>query len=236
MAKRRHKIEPISVDEITASPSLEGYDAFLRFRPQGETPTGDSPVSALPISGFPAPDEPPPMGDVLPPMGPDPAGEQPVGPSPVGSSPVGSSTIDEVAISTAPIGEIHVTSVGFGVPGRRQKVRRALSIQDGHSHGEHQLYEALWTRGTFESSDTRLITIGYGGMQELCRLDKTNCKKNILSLIEKLAVEISGPFDIRKNLGNTYRIFSPSAVLRRRQQAGLEFVIRTSGVRFVSRP
>ena len=236
MAKRRHKIEPISVDEITASPSLDGYDAFLRFRPKGDTPPGDSHIDASLISDFSAPSEPP-IGELStgaalkrvewPPIGAEPSGAPSIGTSPSSESP-----IYDLAIGELPIGE----AASFVIPGRRQRAHRALSIQDGHSHGEHLLYEALWKHGTCESSDTRLITLGYGGMQEFCRLYKTNCKKNILSLIDKLAIEIAGPFDIRKNLGNTYRIYSPAAVLRRRQQAGLEFVIRTSGVRFVSRP
>ena len=161
-----------------------------------------------------------------------PMGTEPSGTSSIGMSPISESPRDDSSIGALPMGD----QLGFAVPGRRQKVHRALSIQDGHSYGEHQLYEALWAHGTPESSDTRLITIGYGGMQELCRLDKTNCKKNILSLIDKLAIEVAGPFDIRKNLGNTYRVFSPQAVLHRRRQAGLDFVIRTSGVRFVLHP
>ena len=120
------------------------------------------------------------------------------------------------------------------MPGRRQKVHRALSAQDGHSTGEQLLYEALWTHGVPETPETRLITIGYGGMKDLCRLDKTNCKKNSVSLIEKLTIEVVGRFDIRKNVGNTYRIFALDTVFRRRAEAGMLYVIRTSGVRFVN--
>jgi hypothetical protein len=71
-------------------------------------------------------------------------------------------------------------------------------------------------------------------MQDLCRLDKTNCKKNVQSLIGKLAVEVVTAYDVRRNIGNTYRVYSPEAILRRRRAAGLEYVLRTSGVRFVT--
>jgi hypothetical protein len=236
MAKRRHKLEPITVDEITASPSLEGYDAFLRFRPAEDTTGGASPIDNVPAGDFPSPArDSSPTGNL--PTGKaqlliSPIGVQPSGYSPIDDLPSGKSLSGLLPISELPVGDAAV----FSLPGRRQKVHRAQSTRDGHSHGENQLYEAFWIHGTPEGPETRMITIGYGGMQELCRLDKTNCKKNILSLIEKRAIEIVTRFDVRRNIGNTYRVFSPEAVFRRRQQAGLEFVIRTSGVRFVPHP
>lgn len=122
------------------------------------------------------------------------------------------------------------------ISGRRQRARRALAAEEGHSTGEQSLYHALWSRATPETAETRLITVGYGAMQQLCRRDRTNCKKNILSLISKLAVEVAGAYDVRRNAGNTYRIYSTDAIVRRRRAAGLEWVIRTSGVRFVKQP
>ena len=237
MAKRRHKLEPISVDEITASPSLEGYDAFLRFRPAEETAArSESPRDNIPTGDF------PPLPQDSLPTGNLPTGEAPISISPIGVQPSGYSPIDDLPIGKSlagslPISEVPVGDTAvFSLPGRRQKVHRAQSTRDGHSHGENQLYEAFWIHGTPEGPETRLITIGYGGMQELCRLDKTNCKKNILSLIEKRASEIVTLFDVRRNIGNTYRVISPEEGFRRRQQAGLQFIIRTSGVRFVPHP
>ena len=119
------------------------------------------------------------------------------------------------------------------LPGRRQKIRRAESAADGHSPGEQLVYEVLWNEGTIETEESRIVTIGYGGLQELCRLDRTNCKKNLASLVGKLAIEIVGLYDVRTNRGNTYRVYSPSSILRRRRDSGLEYVIKTSGVRFV---
>lgn len=292
MAKRRHKIEPISVDEITDSPSLEGYDAFLRFRPVSPDETADQAIGEAPPSEVRTSNSP--IGEI--PSGDVPIGETkheslyqperpiagisgaspavsirqlPIGKTPIGEvyrrkTPIGQvrglqetqastepgddsdivSPIGNLPTRQSPIGEappaeglprsfLAETPVGFSVPGRRQKVHRAMSTQDGHSSGEQLLYEALWTHGTPESADSRIITIGYGGMNDLCRLDKTNCKKNILSLLEKLAIEIVDRFDIRKNVGNTYRVFSPVEVFRRRAEAGMQYVIRTSGVRFV---
>ena len=95
------------------------------------------------------------------------------------------------------------------------------------------MYQALWNAASVETPDTRLIRIGYGGLQSLCGLDKTNCKDNIQSLIRKLAVDVVSPFSVQRNQGNVYRIFSSNAILKRRKAAGMEWVIRNKGVRFV---
>ncbi|HTF62756.1 MAG TPA: hypothetical protein VK638_08595 [Edaphobacter sp.] len=78
------------------------------------------------------------------------------------------------------------------------------------------------------------MSIGYNGMSSLCKLDRSNCKKNIQSLIEKLAVQITETYQSATSTGTTYRIFSYREILRRREAAGLIWVIRTSGVRFVN--
>ena len=228
MGKRRHKLEAISVEEITESPSLDGYDVFLRFRPNGsgEAPVGDIEGSELPIGAQPSSEL---LASVA-----DTSSKLPGHELPTSEEPIGISQIGESHSAGLPRFILAETPVGFSVPGRRQKVHRALSAQDGHSNGEQLLYEALWTHGVPETPETRLLTIGYGGMKDLCRLDKTNCKKNSVSLIEKLTIEVVGRFDIRKNVGNTYRIFALDTVFRRRAEAGMLYVIRTSGVRFVN--
>jgi hypothetical protein len=118
--------------------------------------------------------------------------------------------------------------------GRRQKVRRAVVAQDGHSSGEQLLYQSLWNAASAETPDTRLLSIGYNGMSSLCKLDRSNCKKNIQSLLDKLAVEVTKSYQTASSTGTTYRIFSYGEILRRRKSAGLIWVIRTSGVRFVN--
>src|SRR5262249_16755498 len=116
------------------------------------------------------------------------------------------------------------------------KIRRAVKAQDGHSTGEQLVYQAMWNAASVETPDTRLIRIGYGGLQSLCGLDKTNCKDNLQSLIRKLALEILSPFSVKRNQGSANRGFSANSVLKRRRAAGMEWVIRNKGVRFVSQP
>jgi hypothetical protein len=134
------------------------------------------------------------------------------------------------------MGDLHVGDIKVPVFRPKPKIRHTVKVQDGHSTGEQALYQALWNAATPEGPDSRLICAGYGGMQELCGLDKTNCKDNIRTLIEKLAIEIAVGFSMQRNQGNTYRIFSYTAILRRRKAAGMEWVIRNRGVRFVAPP
>jgi len=135
--------------------------------------------------------------------------------------------------SGSPMGDL---PIGIPIIRPPQKIRRAVKVQDAHSIGEQALYQALWNAAIPETADSRLIRIGYGGMQSLCGLDKSNCKDNILSLIKKLAIEVISGFDIRRNEGNTYRVLSYGAILKRRKAAGLEWVIRSRGVQFVEQP
>ena len=119
--------------------------------------------------------------------------------------------------------------------GRRQKIRRAVVAQDGHSSGEQLLYQSLWNAARPESGslDRRIIVAGYQGMSALCKLDKKNCKKNAKGLIDKLALEVAETYCSDERIGTTYRIFSYKEILRRREEAGMVWVVRTSGVRFV---
>ena len=147
--------------------------------------------------------------------------------------PSGTQPIDVLNVGLTPIGEKATPVRVFKPPPR---VRRAIRAEDGHSIGEQVLYEALWREAAPESAESRVIRIGYGGMQSLCGLDKSNCKKNILVLIRKLTVELVDAFSVQKNEGNTYRIYSPETILQRRHAAGMDWVVRSRGVRFVDPP
>jgi hypothetical protein len=133
-------------------------------------------------------------------------------------------------------GTSRVETIDGSIIGRRQKVRRAVVAQDGHSSGEQLLYQAMWNAASVETPETRLISIGYSGMSALCKLEKSNCKKNVQGLLQKLALEIAEPHQSVNSTGTTYRLFSYKEILRRREAAGLIWVIRTSGVRFVNPP
>jgi hypothetical protein len=111
------------------------------------------------------------------------------------------------------------------------RIRRATSAQDGHSFGEQALYDALWQHAHAHDSETRIVTVGYRRMAELARLTVNNCKANIQSLIQKLAVEEVASFT--HSQGRTYLVYSHAAIIERRKKAGLTHYIKSRGVTFV---
>ena len=116
---------------------------------------------------------------------------------------------------------------------RRLRIRKCTAAHHGHSLGEEVLYQALWKAANAESADTRTIVIGWRGMSQLCRMTPKNCKINTHRLIRKLALEVLSPYNTPESIGTTYRIHSDVATLRRRQERGLEWVVRSRGVDFV---
>jgi len=106
-------------------------------------------------------------------------------------------------------------------------------VEDGHSHIEQHVYETLWNTAETHEGESRVITIGFGTMSNLVRLSLNNCRLNVRSLIRKLAIEELREELCPQGVGKTYLIYSPAAVLRKRRDAGLEWVIRTRGVAFV---
>jgi hypothetical protein len=76
--------------------------------------------------------------------------------------------------------------------------------------------------------------MGLGRLSKVARLTEHNCRLNIRSLTLKLALEEIGIENSRAGIGKTYRVHSYTTILERRRAAGMEWVIRTKGVRFVN--
>jgi hypothetical protein len=60
-----------------------------------------------------------------------------------------------------------------------------------------------------------------------------NCKINTQRLIRKLALEVLSPYNTPESIGTTYLVYSDQAILQRRREVGLEWVVRSMGVEFV---
>jgi hypothetical protein len=225
--KRQPKPEPITPEEVMGSPALQGFDTFLRYRSTEQPESGNGGAEEAESRSLGG-------GQASSPTAATPTSITPTGITPMGIPPQGDAPVGDFGLSLPPIENISVSlPAGIAEVKPGPKIRRAIKAQDGHSMGEQAVYQALWNAASPEGHDTRLIRIGYGGLQSLCGLDKTNCKDNLRSLIQKLAIEVVSPFSVKKNEGNAYRIFSPAAVLKRRKAAGMEWVIRNKGVRFV---
>lgn len=117
--------------------------------------------------------------------------------------------------------------------GRITKIQRCVLAQDGHSNGEQVLYVALWNEAKPERDDSKFLTIGMGALSRLARMDISNVRKNIRSLVEKLSVEVIADEISDVQQGKTYRIFSYRRILENRRQAGLEWIIKSKGVTFI---
>jgi hypothetical protein len=93
----------------------------------------------------------------------------------------------------------------------------------------------LWEAGTPQPDGSRTVIMGLGRLSKVARLSENNCRLNIRSLTLKLALEETGAENSRAGIGKTYRVFNYTTILERRRATGMEWVIRTKGVRFVNR-
>ena len=237
-SKRKPAMEPLGWDEIVSQPGMGGYLSFLNgpvplphlqgpapevaidpgveVAPRPETvPDADSAPASVSTTAVGRASTPVPLTD--------PEVESAAGPVITPAIDVASETRPAPGVDSAP---------GI-LPGQRVRIRRCAATHDGHSLGEEVLYQSLWKAASLESTRTRTIVIGWRGMSQLCRMTPKNCKINTQRLIRKLALEILSPYNTPESIGTTYRIYSDEAILERRREAGLEWVVRSRGVEFV---
>jgi hypothetical protein len=122
---------------------------------------------------------------------------------------------------------------------RPYKVHRCYTVQDGHSIGENQLHSALWRSGVADVSvtndpDTKRVTMGWDRMARKAGMSDKAAKRNLTFLIEKLAVDLIASENSATRTGRTYRVYSYTAILQRRTAAGMLYVVRDKGVRFLT--
>jgi len=242
-SKRKPAMEPLGWDEIVSQPGMGGYLSFLNgpvplphlqnpgagpvLDPGVDSTTRTDPIGAaepttLPIK-TPANSPAPGVVSALP-DGPVPVVES----TPPIASASGLATARASAVMTPEVFSIPVAQIG-----PRLRIRKCAATHDGHSLGEEVLYQALWKAARPESAEARSIVIGWRGMSQLCRMTPKNCKINTQRLIRKLALEVLSPYNTPESIGTTYRVYSDEATLRRRSDAGLQWVIRSRGVEFV---
>lgn len=124
-----------------------------------------------------------------------------------------------------------------GKTGRRPYViHRCFRAQDGHSPGENQLYGVLWHQGVSDGPDSKRITMGHIRLSHAANLSDKAVKRCLAQLVDKLAIEILADEVSASRTGHTYRVHSFKSILERRDAAGLRFVVRDKGVRFVPDP
>lgn len=127
-------------------------------------------------------------------------------------------------------------STAQGLRRRSYKIHLCRSVQDAHTSGETQLLTSLWKFGSPDGAGNRTITIGLDRMARIARMSDKAAKRNMISLIEKLAAEVLRAEVSSTRTGRTYRIFPYEVILEKRRAAGLLYVERDKGVRFVDPP
>ena len=115
----------------------------------------------------------------------------------------------------------------------RVRVFRATRVEHGHSIGEHLIYEVLW-RNSAGNDQTRTIQIGYDRLGSLANVNWKTAKSCLKTLEEKLAIEVIGAENSNERTGRTYRVYSFTAILERRRKAGMEWVEKGRGVKFIA--
>ncbi len=123
---------------------------------------------------------------------------------------------------------------------RPYRIHLCHRVQDAHSAGENQLLTALWRVGTPDPSTakdpyTKRVTMGWKRMGALADMSDKAAKRNLSCLIDKLAVELISPEDSTTRTGRTYLVYSFRAILERRSNAAMLYVVRDKGVRFITK-
>jgi hypothetical protein len=123
-------------------------------------------------------------------------------------------------------------------PVRKGRIRKAFVMEDGHSLAEQAVYEALWAAAVPIDEPpyaNRTIRIGYHRLAQMTRLSWVSVKSNLRSLEKKLAIDVIGSENSATREGKSYRVYSSSAVLERRKEAGFEWVRRSRRVELLKK-
>lgn len=217
--RHKHKLEPISVDEIMDNPAMGGLLSFLEVPPAGRTgPAEPATVPSLPTDGSLSPEASLSPGPSLSP------GASETTRSTVLRSEKTSQT-SAVSLTTGPsLSPVYTDQRGRLVDSKYVRICR--SIQDGHSPTEHMVYQSLWNQAHPAGEGYRTISRGYDRIANDNALSKRNVQRVMESLIEKLTIEILESEISADRIGKTYRVWEAGEVLGRRSAAGLKWVYR----------
>lgn len=216
MAKRLPRPEPITFEEIAASPSLRGFDEFLRYRPGDAAGSGP----AVTKSATPGVVEPASPGvqaavssSVTPGVNVNP--EVNVGPGVT----VMPGLIVTPGLIVAPGVRIPVNGISHPF--------QATDVRQGHTRNEQTIYDALWDGGAAEpADDSRLVTGGNRKLAATLGFAHSTVKIALQALMEKLSIEVAQEGNSITQEPRVWRVFSDGRILERRRAANLTWVYR----------
>jgi hypothetical protein len=238
-SKRLERFSEEELNDFLNAPNLTGLRKALTFPVFDSTPE----ASPRPIVPFPAPpatiEQPAPeplnittpVITTLPETTPDAI-------TPAVTTPVESTRDITTRVETTPV--VLADLPAYVPPPRPCIVHRCQLAQDGHSRSEQSLYETLWKLGKPTQPDDafRYVRISMKTLAELpaVRMTPKNLRIALQRLIEKLTLEEAQTFDPQSKAPRVWKVYSYKLILERRRAAGMEWVVRDRGVRFVDRP
>lgn len=109
-------------------------------------------------------------------------------------------------------------------------------MQRGHTPAEHTVYDFLWRAagkwGRADGADARRLRFKQPWLAETLGMHENSIRSILKRLREKLAIEETDPAGPAQ--GRELRIYSPAALLARRQERGLVWAVRSHGVRLLT--
>jgi hypothetical protein len=115
----------------------------------------------------------------------------------------------------------------------RDHIRRAATVQDGHSITEEAIYKVLWGLGKEINPDYREVQVGYGELARRAAAHASTVKRALRSLVNKGSIVVTGDHVSASSTPKKYAVYSYREILRRRKEAGLTAVTRNHGIRLV---
>jgi hypothetical protein len=125
---------------------------------------------------------------------------------------------------------------GFG----KRRYHRCVFVQEAHTPGEQAVLAGLYRLGKnprfgqLLPDGSCLVAVSLVELGRQIAMHETNVRVNIRNLTEKLAIEQVRAEDKKQQSAREYRVYTFKQILERRREAGLEWVVKGRGVRFVS--
>ena len=247
--RHKHKLEPISVDEIMDNPAMGGLLSFLDVHPSARSADVEA-TSSLPQVIDPKLDS---SASTVGTLATEDSLRGAVRLTPEDTlipevSLTPDVTLDTVVTLPTDVSQATVKGVRDRQPtvvrlatghrlspvyvdGRNQQVdpkyvRACNSIQDGHSPTEQMVYQNLCNLGSPGGDGYQVVSRGYDRIAHDNGLSKRNVQRVMESLIEKLAIEILESEISADRIGKTYKLWNPGQIMKRRSEAGLKWVYR----------
>lgn len=214
------RIEPLDLDEMAGSSSLNGLMAFRDTPPIGLIPIGVKPIGQArntqnnSLLDFDTPKPPATRHE---------ASFPPIGSTPIGATPIGSpaASLDDV------LSQLSATPPAAK---SRGKVIPATKVEDGHSATQNVLYWYLWRKGQqVNGSRSHFVQAGYGQIQAALGIDRSNVQDAVRELQKKLALQVVKASTVGS--ATVYEVFSCEAILEKRKAEGLIWAHRYGGRR-----